>query len=475
MDCLKTSVPQWALGFKLEKEKSAELTSFGGLPLLHDLFRKLGLPKLIRKHLGWLKGAGYGEDELMELLVSVCVAGGEHLEDIEFFRKDRAFQKLIEKEAIPGPKTCERFLKKFHQRQEKPGAAPAAWVPEETRALKGFSEVLRSLNRKVIERSGIKTATIENDCTVVFSHKEQALPTYKGGKGYQPAVGKMAELGLVLHDEFRDGNVNAAFDVKVFFQKCLLALPKTIQKVRLRGDGAYFNHDLMDFLDEKKIEFTISAERSDSMLDRVETIPEGEWQDFYVYTEGGKPKTAWQWAEFYWGPAQGSQADIHRRMRRHLVLRKPEEEQQVLFPEERSKTQQELRRERYEVVVTNMDWNGNRLLNWHHEKAGSIESTMNHLKNDLAGGVLPCAEFGANAAWWRIQCLAYNLLQILQRNFLPEDLSLCRLKKLRLHLFNIAGRVVEHARKIILRLSPDHPSFEIYRKARDEILAFAWA
>src|SRR5438309_2848476 len=54
------------------------------------------------------------------------------------------------------------------------------------------------------------------------------------------------------------------------------------------------------------------------------------------------------------------------------------------------------------AVATNLwDWDPKRLLQWHREKAGSIEAVHDVLKNELGGGVLPSKRFGADAAWFR--------------------------------------------------------------------------
>jgi hypothetical protein len=44
------------------------------------------------------------------------------------------------------------------------------------------------------------------------------------------------------------------------------------------------------------------------------------------------------------------------------------------------------------AVVTNLwAWQTRRLLEWHREKAGTIEAIHDVLKNELAAGVMPCA------------------------------------------------------------------------------------
>ncbi len=52
--------------------------------------------------------------------------------------------------------------------------------------------------------------------------------------------------------------------------------------------------------------------------------------------------------------------------------------------------------------LTNMDWEGNRLIRWHHERCGKSEEAHSVMKEDLAGGMLPSSLFGANAVWWWI-------------------------------------------------------------------------
>src|SRR5579884_4375963 len=71
---------------------------------------------------------------------------------------------------------------------------------------------------------------------------------------------------------------------------------------------------------------------------------------------------------------------------------------------------------RYFAVVTNLgEWKPRRLLEWHREKAGSIEAVHDVLKHELASGVLPCGRFGANAAWLRLAGISHNVLTALKR------------------------------------------------------------
>jgi hypothetical protein len=93
------------------------------------------------------------------------------------------------------------------------------------------------------------------------------------------------------------------------------------------------------------------------------------------------------------------------------------------------------------------------------------------MKHDLAGGHLPSYHFGANAAWWEIMVLAFNLNSLMKRLALPKEWEPKRLKALRFGLFNQAGRVVHQSRQLIIRLSRHNPAYPILiwvrRRLRD--------
>jgi len=65
------------------------------------------------------------------------------------------------------------------------------------------------------------------------------------------------------------------------------------------------------------------------------------------------------------------------------------------------------------------------------------------MKNDLAGGHLPSAHFGANATWWAIMILAFNLNSLMKHLALPEGWESKRLKAVRFGFINLAGRSSE--------------------------------
>jgi hypothetical protein len=102
-------------------------------------------------------------------------------------------------------------------------------------------------------------------------------------------------------------------------------------------------------------------------------------------------------------------------------------------------------------VVTNLDWAGDRLLQWQREKAGTIEHVHDEVKNALGGGRMPSQHFHANAAWFKLSLLAYNVVSAMRRLCLGAEERNARLKRFRLLVLNLAGRMSRFQCKLRLR------------------------
>ena len=104
------------------------------------------------------------------------------------------------------------------------------------------------------------------------------------------------------------------------------------------------------------------------------------------------------------------------------------------------------------------------LIAWHREKAGTLELVHAVIKNELGGGVLPSKSFGAHAAWLGLAVLAHNVLTALKRLALPAELLTARPKRLRFLFFNMPGRLVQHARRLLLRVAGVVERIATYRE-----------
>ena len=466
------TIAQGILPFQLIADHSKVLiTSFGGLPLVMETYRALGLPQSIQRHLPLLQRPGkYEEADYVESFLSLFAAGGDCLDDFHLLRQDVALQKLGLK--VPSPEAARFFLNAFHQEEALAGRiSHQAFIPEETQLLASLGEVNRDLIHKATRREAPWKATIDIDATVMESDKREAEYTYLGGRGYQPVVAHWVEPDLVVADQFRDGNVPAGTRLLEVLQKAVAVLPPSVRLLRVRSDSAAYVHELLDWCREDKpgrprMEFAISADMSEELRAAIQALPEEAWKPLRKVSEKGLVVGRKEWAEVEFVPSLPSRKK-QMKPDRYLAIRiRPA--QGELFADGNPY--------HYFAVVANMwSWGGERLLRWQRERCGTVEQVIDVLKNDLAGGTLPCKRFFANATWFRLNVLAYNVLSVLKRQSLPSVWWTARLKALRFHLLRLAARVVLHGRRIYLQVSAHHPSLPIYQEARKKLLLFSSA
>ena len=92
------------------------------------------------------------------------------------------------------------------------------------------------------------------DATLVETHKQDALYSYKKYKAYQPLTVYWAEVDLIVHSEFRDGNVPAGYQQLRVLTEALGYLPEGVERVMLRSDTAGYQRELMRYCAEGRDE-----------------------------------------------------------------------------------------------------------------------------------------------------------------------------------------------------------------------------
>jgi hypothetical protein len=234
----KRSPTESPLLFEIDPQPIEEtLTALGGIPLVVQACRSLGVPASMREHVRVKeRERGYDESTFVESFVILNAAGGECPEDFERLRGDPGLAEMIGHE-LPSPRAALEFLYAFHEEEKIEPAQQRrlpdqiAYIPEETLPLEGWGRVNRDLVQRCGERGPEqRIATVDQDATIIESHKQQALPTDEGMRGYQPMLAVWAETGLVLADQFRDGNVPAQMEPLAVAQRAFAAVPSTVRE-----------------------------------------------------------------------------------------------------------------------------------------------------------------------------------------------------------------------------------------------------
>jgi len=84
---------------------------------------------------------------------------------------------------------------------------------------------------------------------------------------------------------------------------------------------------------------------------------------------------------------------------------------------------------------------------------------------------MPCGQFHANAVFFRIGVIAYNLYKLFVNNVLNKSWWKHQVQTIRWRLYQKAGKVVNHSKKLGLKVNKY--LFELFNKIRYRSWEFA--
>ena len=187
--------------------KSENITSFGGIYHIMDVFSKLGFEKLTESVLGkrGCSGKTFSHGSILGSLFFSYLCGGECLEDINALIgqfKQRADTQL------PGADTVGRGLKELAEKNI---------VYKSETSVKSYrfntAEKLKNLLLRMIRRMGlIKVGShvdLDFDHQFISVHKFDAKYSYKQDFDYSPGWASIG--GIIVGGENRDGNTSVKF------------------------------------------------------------------------------------------------------------------------------------------------------------------------------------------------------------------------------------------------------------------------
>lgn len=513
---------QGVLPFKVEVEASPSgATALGGLPAYLELAHVMNLASSVADNLR-ARGneQGWSDTQIVMSLVLLQLAGGECVDDLRVLESDDGFRRIMlqveaallrlprperrrlllqwrkeRKRAVPSPSTVFRFLDAFEV-DESDRQTGKAWIPIASDSLKGLYQVNAELIARVVAFASPREATLDVDATLIECFKQGALFCYKHFRSYQPLQVYWAEQDLLLHSEFRDGNVPAGYDITRVLTTALDFLPQSVERVRVRSDSAAYQWDFLLYLASGRhprfgaIDFTVSIDVTPEFRAAVAEVNKDDWKPVQrsEFDSAGNlikmraTDKKYEYAEVVFEP-QGLSRKKDNPQLRFIAVRQPMDRQLKLPATDASEPELPfptiiLGEQQYKLhgIVAN-DWTrtGSELLLWHWERCGKSEEVHAVLKNDLAGGRLPCSHIGGNAAWWALTVIAYNLNTAMKRlvlGTLDPSWITKRLKAVRFAFIGLAGRVIEHARACVLRLART-ASAHLFLRAREVIASFA--
>lgn len=425
-------IAKTVLPFKLETTFDT-ITSHAGLALLGEFAQGIGLSGLVDTHLPWPgSGAGYRPSGYVLPLVLMLNGGGQSMEDLRQIRQDTALRDLLDLERIPSSDAVGGWLRRSGM----------------SGGLSGLARVNREVLKRALKDDGLESYTLDMDATAIEAAKRSARMTYKGFRGYMPMVGHLAENGLVVADEFREGNDSPGARNLEFLKGCCSRMPEGKRIGAFRSDSAAYQARVLDYCEREGMAYAVGADLDVAVLAAIRALPEEDWRPFQ---EGHIAET------------------VHSMEKtplafRLVVVRRPV--QGELFDGEDPRV-------RYTVIASNREETAEETVGWYNARGEHSENRIKELKIGLGMERMPCGQLEANAVFFRIGVLAYNLFRMFALKVLPEAWHHHQIRTVRWRLYQVAGKVARHAGQISLKVRQGYYGlFEMIRR-RIRVLAAA--
>ena len=422
---MEPSLPQSILPIKLERSPE-RLTSLGGLVVLEELARAVGLWEEVDRALeGPKSGRGYQPREFVQALVWMLHAGGRRLEDLREFRAEQEVLGALGLEAVPDAGTVGDWLR----RQGLAGA-----------------EAIQQVSRRLVEaclQSEPEEVILDVDATEIEAEKQDAQWTYNHVQGYMPLLGYVN--GVCVGHQFREGNQSPSAGILEFAQSCEAALPAG-KRIYFRSDSAAYQAKVINYYSQPGRSFSITADLDVAVKGEIQNLPAVAWQAYRTQEGIATDREIAEGVHTMNGTKQAF---------RLIVLRWPNP-QPNLF---------EADRYCYHAVATNREEPASEVV-WKHNQRGESENWHKELKVGFGMEQMPSGQLEANALYFAIGVLAYNLGQVLKRRVLPASYRTVTVATLRWKVYRLAGKLVCHARGWMLQIKADLEKWRLLQSAR---------
>jgi hypothetical protein len=445
------------------------LTPNAGLAVVSELCSRLGVIGALDAAVGPIKqrDRGYGAGELLAGIAAAQLAGEDFLVGLDRQRADAAGQQIT---PVPGlsSTTAVGLARRITPRQWRAVEGGLA-------AVTGRMLALLPAPRVAALTDGPVTIDMDTTDVEVYGRKKRGVAyNHQGQRVGRPHVATWAETETVLAADLGDGTDDPRTSAPGLLRRALGSLPPRARagRVALRADAGYFAGALARAAHDEKIAFAIGAKRIAPLWRLLAGIAEDAWHDA-IDMDGAQVTVAGYCPD--WWPRDTRLLIRRVRLDPHQVSADPRSRRRrTLHPAQRDMLFPELAQQpavyAYSFILTNLDVStpGKAVAaeHWYRHRT-SIENIFRDSKLGAALRHLPSGYHQVNTAWMWSALLAANMaawLHQLTALAVGQDVlhghgvrgGKAMIATLRWRLIAVPGRLIRHARHLILRLPPGH-------------------
>lgn len=376
-------------------------THFGGIYFLQEFVALLQLRHRLAQNVKDQRvRTRFSTPQLLLAILYPIVLGLERIEAASFLRSNGIFQYLTGLPQFPNPTTLRRFL--YHA------------SPELQQQLARLTDRFTAALLQHPHRRSRLLFDLDSTVLPVYGAHEGARRAYnpkrRGARSYEPLICFEALSGLFWAGRQRPGGSPGADEVVPLLERCWAIMPDSIREVRVRGDHSFYSDPTLTWLEDRRTHYAIVARLTRPLKRRITGL-------------------RYRTISAHWAVAETSyQAAGWTRKRRIVAVRKrlePRDPQPTLFV---------LGRYGYHAYVTNLDLQPEHVWRFYNDRA-RLELIIKELKHDYALGHIPTRRFDANALYFEILRLAYNLVVGFQTLCLPTTWQQATLATIRTNFF----------------------------------------
>lgn len=413
------------LDFKLQKSHE-KITARSGLGLFSEFLCSLKIPNLVNRLMPkGLSNNSFKAWDYVHCLLLTLYGGGESCAETREIREDNALRVMCNIDEIPSESAIGDWLKRM--------------------GLRDGDTCLKTINKEILadlfQRNNITEVTLVNDPSIIKSEKHDARMTYEGYKGYRPAMIFIQELGLIVHYEFRHGNDNG--QKYAFFKEVFDILPAGIKVKLVLMDAEFYEGEIFTLLLENKIDFAIAVSKDSAVIESINQIPRHEWKQ-------GKDRDGFSLDREY-----AETVHIMNTCKipfRLIVLRWKDPKNQGAYC--------------YHGIGTGIENLAAQEVIWKYNSRSSDENSIKELKNGIGIRKMPSGDFKANAVYFGIGVLCYNLFVAQKILTMPKAFHRKTIKTIRWLLVEVPGKVISTATSIVVKLAATDDKFNIFQFMR---------
>jgi hypothetical protein len=458
------------------------LTPNAGLAVITELCGRLGVISALDAAVGPIKqrDRGFGAGELLCGIAAAQLAGEDFLTGLDRQRADGAGQQIT-----PVPGLASTTAAGLARR-----VTPAQWQAVESglAVLTGRMLSLLPAERAAALAGGPVTIDLDTTDVEVYGRKKRGVAwNHQGQRVGRPHVASWAEAEIVLAADLGDGTDDPRATAPDLLRRALGALPAAARasgRVAMRADAGYFAGALARAAHDEKIAFAVGAKRIAPLWRLLAGLAEEDWHEA-IEMDNAQVAVA-QYCPDWWP------ADTRLLIRRVLldpgqVSADPRSRRRrTLHPDQRALPFPELAAQpavyAYSFILTNLDVSSPARAaaaeHWYRHRT-TVENLFRDSKPGAALRHLPSGYPQVNTAWMWGALLAATIaawLRQLTGTALGEDIvhghgvrgGKAMIATLRWRLIAVPGRLIRHARHLVLRLPPGYGLLpEVLARLRD--------